>query len=65
MRKATGGGGGYIYGHDTNLKVGGILLQSPTSMLGDTHRNIEKKKKKNQTQNEKKSFKTKKGKGIH
>lgn len=55
MRKATGGGG-YIYGHDTNLKVGGILLQSPTSMLGDTHRNIEKKKEKESNTKWKKKF---------
>lgn len=61
MRKATGGG--YIYGHDTNLKVGGILLQSPRSMLGDTHRNIEKKRKRIKHKMKKKVLKQKREKG--
>lgn len=62
MRKATGGGGVYL-GHDTNLKVDGILLQSPTSMLGGgTHRNIGGGGKKESNTKWKKKFKIKKGK---
>lgn len=63
MRKATGGG---VYlGSRHKPKSRWYTFAITYKYVRGIPTEILKKKKKNQTQNEKKSFKTKKGKGIH